>query len=389
MAKEIKLSATRINTFLQCVQRYWFQYVDHLPKVSPPAFKLGIAVHEALELAGEIWLKKGKFTKTDKKKILDRYVEISIKEGIDDVSIHKEGLELVTKRINKFDLGKILSLERSFGFNDEDSIEIATRDGIKLIGAIDKAIEIDEDTLLIVDYKTSRTMPTVDQLRTDVQLSIYDLAASIIWPEYKRIILSLDMLKGDIVYTYRTYEERMEFSEYLKAVYDNINNLKKKDVKPRLNIFCPWCDFKDYCDGYKKACKKSDYKFLSTSELDDDNLVTEWAEVRSIKKILENRERELNMFIMDKVREDNEKLRVNGNEEIYIRQNSRTTYDLDTVYKCVASEEFAKLVNLNKKAVEKYMDSNPAVKERIEASARVNYTAPFLATKKVKVEKED
>ena len=73
--KEIKLSATRISTFLQCPQKYWFQYHDHLPKVPSPAFRLGIAVHESLELAGNMWVKKGKFTKTDKKKIIDKYVE--------------------------------------------------------------------------------------------------------------------------------------------------------------------------------------------------------------------------------------------------------------------------------------------------------------------------
>ena len=392
MAKEIKLSATRINSFLQCVQRYWFQYVEHLPKVSPAAFKLGLAVHKALELAGSIWLEKGKFTKANKKIILDEYVRVSIKEGINDLAIHKEGLELLTKRINKFDIGKILSLEQTFGYGREGSLDIITRDGIKLIGAIDKAIEIDEDTLLIVDYKTSKMTPTQDQLRTDPQLSIYDLAATVIWPNYKRIILSLDMLKGEMVYTYRTSEERIEFSEYLKSIHDQMTNLKKKDVKARLNIFCPWCDYKDYCSEYQKACKKSDYKFLSTSKLDDNSLLSEWNEVRSVKKILDNRERELNMYIMDKIRENHENLVMHGDDnntdlEIYIRQNSRTTYDLDTVYKVMPIEAFLKVINLNKGAVEKYISNNPAVKDRVYDSARVNYTAPFLSTKKKKKEK--
>ena len=390
MAKDIKLSATRINTFLQCMQKYWFQYVDHLPKVSPTAFRLGLAVHGALELAGEIWLKKEKFTKADKKKILDEYVKISIQEGIEDMATHKEGLELVTNRINNFDMGKILSLEKTFGYNKKDSLEVKTRDGVQLIGAIDKAIEIDEDTLLIVDYKTSKTTPTPDQLKTDPQLSIYDLAGSIIWPEYKRIILSLDMLKDEMVYTYRTIEERMEFSEYLKVLYDEMVNLKKKDAKARLNIFCPWCDYKEYCDKYKTACKKSDYKFLSTMQQSDEDLLAEWSEVRSIKKILEMRERELNMYIMEKIRKDHEHLIMpNGTEdlEVYIRQNSRTTYDVDAVYKSMPIEAFLKVINLNKGAVEKYIDNNPAVKDRIYDSAQVNYTSPFLSTRKAKKEK--
>jgi len=383
MAKQIKLSATRIDAFLKCKLKYWFNYVDHLPKVPSPAFKLGIAAHESLELAGQIWKEKEKFTKTDKKKIIDKYIEVSVREGIDEMSIHKEGIRLITQRINDFDHGKIIALEKTFGYNDKKSEDITTDEGVRLIGAIDKALEIDEDTLLIVDYKTSKTAPTVYQLKDDIQLSIYDLAACKLWPDYKRIILSLDMLRSDILYTYRTEEERKEFSEYLKVVHDQMASLKKKDAKAHLNIFCPWCDYREYCDEYEKACKKSDYKFLRTAELDNEHLVKEWNDVRSVKKIIEGRERELSMTIMDKIRDSNNILKIDD-EKVYIRQNSRVTYDKDTVKKFTSYEEFVKLVNLNKKAVENYIKNNPAIKDKIEATARVNYTAPFLATKKIK-----
>lgn len=380
---EIKLSATRISTFLQCKLKYWFNYVDHLPKVPSPAFKLGTAVHESLELAGQIWKEKEKFTKADKKKIIDKYIEISVREGIEDASIHKEGIKLVSQRLEDFDYGKIIALEKNFGYNEQDSEKITTDEGVQLIGAIDKALEVDEDTLLIVDYKTSKTAPTVYQLKDDPQLSIYDLAASKLWPRYKRIILSLDMLRSNVLYTYRTNEEREEFSKYLKVVHDQMKSLKKKDAKAHLNIFCPWCDYKEYCDKYKTACKKSDYKFLKTAELNNHDLVKEWDEVRSVKKIIEGRERELSMAIMDKIRDTDVNLKVD-NSEVYIRQNSRITYDKDTVKKYTPYEDFARLANLNKKAVENYIKDNPMVKDRIEATARVNYTAPFLATRKIK-----
>ena len=384
MANEIKLSATRINSFLQCTQRYCFQYVDHLPKVPSPAFRLGLAVHESLELAGNIWKKKGKFTKTDEKKILDKYVEISIREGIEDKQVHEEGLQLVSKRIRKFDLGKIIGLEKKFGFGGKNSIDIVTKEGVKLIGAIDKVVEVDKDTLLIVDYKTSKTAPTANELKTDIQLSIYDLVASMLWPNYKRIILSLDMLRSNILYSYRTVKEREEFSEYLAEVSNQISNLKRKDAKPRLNIFCPWCDYKEYCDEYKKACKKSNYKFLATASLSADELIKEWETVRSSKRILDARERELNMLIMETIRENQVNL-INNEEEVYIRQNSRTNYSIDTVFECSTPEAFVKMVSsLNKKAVEDYMQENPAVMYKIKRDIQVNYTKPFLAVKKRK-----
>jgi len=383
--KEIKLSATRISSFLECKYKYWCNYIEHMPKVPSPAFRLGTAVHEALELAGNIWMKKEKFTTADKKKVLDKYEEVSIREGIEDKLIHAEGKRLVKKRIDNFDLGKIIGLEVEFGFRGKE--DVTTTDDVPLMGAIDKAIEIDEETILIVDYKTSKTAPTADQMKVDNQLSIYDLVASYRWPKYKRIILSLDLLKHDMLYTYRTPEERVEFEHYLKELYDQMLSFTKKDAKAQLNMFCPWCDYKEYCPTYGKACKQSEYKFQAAIKLPEAELIQEWKDVKNIKKILEERDRELSMILIEKIkREDTNP--VWGDQEVYIRQNSRTVYDLDIVSKVVPHDRLVGMINLNKSAVENYANENPAARDLIFGAARVNFTTPFLATKKIRKAKE-
>jgi hypothetical protein len=204
-----------------------------------------------------------------------------------------------------------------------------------------------------------------------------------VWPEYKRVVLSLDLLKSDVLYTYRTDPEREEFEVYLKTIYDQMLALKEEDVKATLNMFCPWCDYKDYCSTYQRACKKSNYTFLPTINYTDNQLVTEWESVKSIKKILENRERELGMVLMEKIRRSSENI-VSDELEVYVRQNAKIDYDLDTVHKAVPVEDFPGLVNLNKKAVDSYLNLNPAVRDSIADTATTNYTSPFLATKKVK-----
>lgn len=385
MAKNIKLSATRINTFLSCKQKYWFNYMDKLPKLSNPSFKLGLAVHESLEMAGQIWQQKEKFTKTDIKKIMEEYDRVSIREGMEDYAIHEEGKDLVRKRLNNFLAGrKIIGLEIKFGFWGADGgIQVTSDLGVPLIGAIDKVEEYDEDTVLIVDYKTSKTAPTATQMKSDIQLSLYDLVARKMFPEYKRVVLSLDLLKSDVLYTYRSKEQREEFERYLKAVYDQMLALKVEDVYASLNMFCPWCDYKDYCTTYQKACKKSNYTFLPTLQYTDEQLVDEWDSVKSTKKILESRERELGMIMMEKIKRQSENLK-GANKEIYVRQNSSTTYDLKTVYETVPEDDFPDLVNLNKKAINTYIGLNPAVKDQIAETATTNYTTPFLASRKKK-----
>jgi hypothetical protein len=377
----IKVSATRISSFLRCRLKYWFNYHEHLPKVSNPAFLLGRAVHESLDLAGQIWMTKGFFTADDRKKILDLYENVSIREGVEDLSIHQEGKRLINNRLDDFALGKgIISLEYEFGNKGND---IITPEGVYLIGAIDKVVEVDEDTLLIVDYKTSKTIPTPDQLKEDLQLSIYDVVASIKWPDYKRIILCLDLLKSEILYTYRTIEQRESFRHYLRLINDQMYDLKKKDAKASLNLFYPRCDYKDYCDIYKEACKKSDYKFLSALNYSQEDLMKEWSTVRDTKKILEERERELSMIMIEKIKMTGVNL-VNDSEELYIRQNSRTNYDVGVVSKLVPYDDFKTMVNLNKKAVSDYLDANPAIKEEVEGSVQASYTSPFLSIKKIK-----
>lgn len=385
MKSNIKVSSTRISSFLSCKQKYWFNYYSKFPKVSNPSFKLGTAVHESLELAGNIWKKKEKFSEADIKKILEKYDNVSISEGIEDYEVHAEGRELVSKRLRSFMTGKkIIGLEIKFGFWGENGgHDVTSEFGVPLMGAIDKVEELSEDTIIIIDYKTSKTAPTSSQMKTDIQLSLYDLVARKMFPQYKRVILALDLLKSEMLYTYRTDEQRKAFEHYLKVVYEQMLDLKEENVKASLNAFCPWCDFKDYCSTYQSACKKSDYTFLPTMQYDNDQLISEWGMVKSVKKILESRERELGMVIMEKIKSNASNLK-GDNKEIYIRQNSSTNYNLKTIADTVPTEDFPSLVNLNKKAVETYIDMNPSIKEIIQDSSTTNYTTPFLAERKIK-----
>ena len=89
------------------------------------------------------------------------------------------------------------------------------------------------------------------------------------------------------------------------------------------------------------------------------------------------------MVMMEKIKLNSASLKGND-KEIYVRQNSSTNYDLNTVFDSVPTDDFANLVNLNKKAVETYMDMNPSIKEMIADTATTNYTTPFLAARKLK-----
>lgn len=393
MGKVIKLSATRISSFLRCKKKYWYSYVERLPKLSNPSFKLGLACHESLELAGNIWLEgppdKEEFTDAEIKKIMAYYDKISVREGIEEHDVHVEGKILVKKSLASFTVGKrIINLELPFGFPKSDHPNLTTTKGVPLIGAIDKVVELDEDTLLVIDYKTSKTAPTPDQLREDLQLSLYDLVVGMLWPQYKRVILCLDMLKSEPVFTYRTPQQREEFNDYLVEVHKQMSELKEeKDAPASLNIFCPWCDFRDYCSAYKKACDKCQQEFLPLSKLTNDEVIEEYKRITSVIKILDKRKRELNMLAMEKIQRDGTSLK-GEEEQLVIRQNARTNYDPREVAKIVPVEDLIGMMSLNKKAVDNYCSQNPAAAKAIKNSATTNYTTPFLQAKKINKKKK-
>ena len=112
--KNIKMSATRMSTFLQCRWKYWANYVLHKPKLPNVSFKLGVAVHKALEVAGLIWKKKEKFTKYDFEKVRKTYIERAAQEGIQDLGIHDEGMSMVLDKMRSFEVGKIINVEDEF-----------------------------------------------------------------------------------------------------------------------------------------------------------------------------------------------------------------------------------------------------------------------------------
>ena len=386
---KIKLSATRINMFLQCKLKYKFNYVDHLPRVSSLAFALGTAVHEALEFAGNIWKEKREFSDEDIESIMEHYNKISIREGLYDLSIHKEGQDMMRKRLSEFVYGgeEIVELEKTFGMSAAP--EVVTKRGVPLIGAIDRVSMYESETLVVSDYKTLSTAPTTDEIKNDIQLSLYDVAANILYPDYKRIILSLDLLRHEPIYTYRTDEEREEFDKYLKVIYDEMVSFDpKRDAVASLNFFCAWCDYKENCSAYVEACKKTNYRFLELQNTDDDSLFEEWDRVRNVEKILSKRKKEVASIIIDRIKENNIKVN-NDKEEVYIRQNSRVDYNVNKLHSIIPANDFVSMISVKKGALDNYIKKNPAFRKAVEEASSVNFNEPFIAKRKTKNGKKD
>ena len=233
------LSASSVKTFLQCLLKYYYRYEEKKPRLAKSnALAFGTAIHEALEEL-YAWVKAEGAEPTPEvyDHVLRVFMDAATKNGLDDMSLYEEGRTMLISRLDDVDPSdKIVGVELEFN--------LKTANGTPFTGSIDKLFELDEETVVIVDYKTSRTALTQEEADRDIQLSMYDLAVSMLFPKYKNIICAFDYLRFPEVITHRTSGQRQIFSEFLDSIYKQIGALTKEAIKPELNEFCAWCDFK-------------------------------------------------------------------------------------------------------------------------------------------------
>ena len=364
------LSATSLSAWLTCGLKFKFVYIDRISRKQTIYFKFGSAIHTALEMAG---LKNMDYTvEIDdkfKEDIINIFVKEAAKQKLDDVTLLKEGKEILLKKLDTFKFGKrILSVEERF----ETDVGI----GVPLIGQIDKIVELTDDALAIVDYKTSKLGLNSFQLKKDIQLSVYDLVVSYLYPEYSKRVLIMDYVRSRPVYSDRTDDERELFLEFLKSVVEEIKSTDEKELKPELNKYCSSCDYRFLCPAYYNAVNNVDNTYTPADLLSDDELVEEWDRLRNAKKAIDERMMELKMIITDRLKDEDY---IEGaTKKIIPRQNSRKYYDTKVLLGKIPKKDLLPLISFNTKKVDEYLESkDEKFKNAIISSAKYSLNKPW------------
>jgi hypothetical protein len=217
---------------------------------------------------------------------------------------------------------------------------------------------------------------------------MYDLAASIIWPEYENRVLYLDYVRmGKSVPSYRTERQRQEFREFLVSIWKQMNQLVDEEAKGRINSLCGWCDYKTYCPEYSAYLNQREHKLAPLTEMDDAKFLEHWELVASKKTILESRQRELKMIANERfMRGDN--IAANG-QELYSTQAARTNYDIAEVLEVIPQEDLFEVLAVNKARLDRYSKDRPELKPKLSSIAHVSYNSPVFKIRSAPKEKLD
>jgi len=244
MANELRLSVSKVKCFIDCKKKYKFVYVDKLPRKVWEHHTLGKVCHKVLEDFHKSYIEgskepyhivmsrafKGAVTK------YKDYITLSMKSEC--WKIIDEYLRKITESKKQQKLPNIIACEKEFEFSiNEDII---------LRGAIDR-IQIDkDDTLHVIDYKTTKNanylvgdyfqLLTYAYVLSQEDLSIHKIRASYV------------LLKHSFNYITTTFSDseiakiKDKYIEYGRQI------LEEKRFAPHVSQLCRWCDHLAVCE---------------------------------------------------------------------------------------------------------------------------------------------
>lgn len=311
----IKLSFSKIATYIECPRKYFLSYIANLGTGKSPYMSNGSAIHLCCEhfvdwpeeeqtLERLIEYYKEILPGIDKDKLVhESFDEVDTETGeiISTVFIDPVFEEKARKSLKSFfedyTENKYTENKKACGPNRGDEItpkivmqeqwfNIKTKDGHEVRGLIDR-VDKEPGGEHIVDYKSGQSRTTYKALQDPLdmksaQLSIYALAR---YKEtgkipYKSSFFYLEPKKGNKkqVGEYRTAPGRTK--EQLAKVENFLNDIGNEiqEAIEDNNNFpigdspnCFWCDFKDKCDILAEDEISKREKGLVIEKTDDEN----------------------------------------------------------------------------------------------------------------------
>ncbi len=179
----------------------------------------------------------------------------------------------------------------------------------KVVGFIDRVDRIDDSTIRVWDYKSSRALFSTDELNRSLQMALYHAAATQLWPWAKAVQSSFWMLRHGVHQRADKTHEQVEAAlRYVETLGTTIETTS--EFPARLNAFCGWCDHRNHCVAYAEALKGKRTE-VSADPSDLEAIGREREEVARLAKIVYSRKEELDRILKMHLKNKNE-LVLNG-----------------------------------------------------------------------------
>lgn len=316
----MRISYSALETYQNCPLKYKFQQIDHIkvPKSKEAVF--GSTVHDTMKFIHT----PGILSPT-----LDQAMEHfanawnpAVFDNADEErAAFSQGIKILQdyyQKNNPADFN-IINLESRFEINIGDE-----KNGHVISGIVDR-IDKTEDGYEIIDYKTTRKMPSQEKVDNDLQLSVYLQAFLSRYPKeierLDKIKVSLYYLKHGVKLSSTRTLEQLKNSEQL--FLDTIKIIESSNFEPVISPLCDWC-------GYQKMCPMWKHKFKELRKIDTDEInsfISEYIDLKSAVNITKDRLAKLQEDILQYM--DQEAVERVFGEKGVIARTLRKTYKYD------------------------------------------------------------
>jgi len=128
-----------------------------------------------------------------------------------------------------------------------------------IAGKIDRIDQDSKSSISVWDYKTGKLpfFSTIEEIiENDVQLPIYAIIASNLNPFAKKLRAGLLYIKYSKVYEIEwTKIQLKKIEEKIIGIIEKAEN--DKELLPRINKLCDWCEYKNICPAWKEKIAKN------------------------------------------------------------------------------------------------------------------------------------
>ena len=234
----MKLSKSKVNSFLKCRREFKYRYIDNIPEEPNDAMQLGTDVHEIAEQ----FIKTGGINSDDYRAKIQ---ELADKQNSKfDLSVHLDNLadffEAVFRNPNmKYE---VFSCE-DYLLDEEHNFS----------GLIDLAVRDENNDIVIIDYKTGKS-GSIKKYR--LELCYYKMLLESKYP-------NVDIISAGIFFTKDGKSRFLNFVECQDkgafctekdcgAVIDLLNFVRQEidaqRFQPQKQFLCKYCTFQPKCE---------------------------------------------------------------------------------------------------------------------------------------------
>lgn len=284
----MQTSYSALETFLQCPQKYKFQEIDRIrtPKGKDAIF--GTTIHSALKF----YHQPGRLAPASASEAIkyfeDNWNKDLFADPYAEQAFFLQGKSILERYCKENDAAKFSPLAMELYFQAPIG-----KDHI-LSGKIDRIDKLEDGSFEIIDYKTSRRLPSQEDVNNDLQLAIYQIGFLNKWPQFSQPIkVSLYFLQHGIKLSNQLSEEDVaKTKEKALGIIAQIEKAAAKNkFDPNPGILCDWCGHQKYCPMFSHKFK--DINQSSQEDIDIQKVLSEYFQLKETEQEIYSRISEL------------------------------------------------------------------------------------------------